>query len=146
MCGLQFFGQISIWSIRIHEGIVRERRAEAGTDDEAVQLRDRIQLALCVKDLIKHAALFIKHAALFIRQGVFYSRQVVCYVYSQLIHAAAGFHHSRLGIDVAENRFSMKFIGILSTSIFMHRGAASQLYRINAAAFFVLSYCSIRNT
>ena len=53
MCGLQFFVQISVRSIRIHESIVRKRRAEAKTDDEAVQLRDRIQFALCVKDFVE---------------------------------------------------------------------------------------------
>ena len=67
MCGLQFFCEIAVWGIRIHERIVRKRRAEAKTDDEAVQLRDRIQLALRVKDLIKRAALIIG-------QGVFYFR------------------------------------------------------------------------
>ncbi len=67
MCGLQFFGQVAVRGVRIHERIVRKRRAEAKTDDEAVQLRDRIQLALRVKDLIKRAALIIG-------QGVFYFR------------------------------------------------------------------------
>ena len=67
MCGLQFFVQIAVRGIRIHESVVCKRRAEAKTDDEAVQLRDRIQLALRVKALIKRAALIIG-------QGVFYFR------------------------------------------------------------------------
>ncbi len=67
MCGLQFFCEFAVWGIRIHEGIVRKRGAEAEADDEAIQLRDRIQLALRVKD-------FIKQAPLFIGQGVFYFR------------------------------------------------------------------------
>ena len=67
MCGLQFFGQVAVRGVRIHERIVRKRRAEAKAYDEAVRLRDRIQLALCVKDLIKRAALIIG-------QGVFYFR------------------------------------------------------------------------
>ena len=50
MCGLQFFGQVAVWGIRIHERIVRKRRAEAKTDDEAVQLRDHIKFALRVHD------------------------------------------------------------------------------------------------
>lgn len=49
MCGLQFFVQIAVRGIRIHESVVCKRRAEAETDDETVQLRDRIQLTLCVK-------------------------------------------------------------------------------------------------
>ena len=53
MCGLQFFGQIAIWSIRVHERIVRKRGAEAKADNEAVQLRDRIQLTLRVKDFVE---------------------------------------------------------------------------------------------
>ena len=53
MCGLQFLGQIAIWSIRVHERIVRKRGAEAKAYDEAVQLRDRIQFALCVKDFVE---------------------------------------------------------------------------------------------
>ena len=53
MCGLQFFGQVAVRGVRIHERIVRKRRAEAKTDDEAVQLRDRIQFALCVKDFVE---------------------------------------------------------------------------------------------
>ena len=53
MCGLQFFGQVAVRGVRIHERIVRKRRAEAKTDDEAVQLRDRIQLTLCVKDFVE---------------------------------------------------------------------------------------------
>lgn len=67
MCGLQFFCEIAVRGVRIHERIVHKRRAEAKTDDETVQLRDRIQLALRVKDLIKRAALIIG-------QGVFYFR------------------------------------------------------------------------
>ena len=53
MCGLQFFCEFAVWGIRIHEGIVRERGAEAKADDEAVQLRDRIQLTLRVKDFVE---------------------------------------------------------------------------------------------
>ncbi len=67
MCGLQFFCEIAVWGIRIHERIVRKRGAEAEADDEAVQLRDDIQFALCVKD-------FVEQAALFIVQSVFYFR------------------------------------------------------------------------
>ena len=70
MCGLQFFCEIAVWGIRIHERIVRERGAEAKADNEAVQFRDRIQLTLCVKD-------FVEQAALFIGQRVFYPRQVI---------------------------------------------------------------------
>ena len=58
MYGLQFFVQISVRSIRIHERIVRKRRAEAKTDDEAVRLRNRIRLALRIKDFVAQAPLF----------------------------------------------------------------------------------------
>ena len=67
MYGLQFFGQVAVRGIRIHEGIVRERGAEPKADNEAVQFRDRIQFTLRVKDLIKRAGLIIG-------QGVFYFR------------------------------------------------------------------------
>ncbi len=97
MCGLQFFGQIAIWSIRVHERIVRKRGTEAKADDEAVQLRDRIQLTLRVKN-------FIERAALIVWQGVFYLRQVIRNVDSQLVRAAAGFYRPRLGINVAEEK------------------------------------------
>ena len=103
MCGLQFFGQIAIWSIRVHERIVRKRSTEAKTDDEAVQLRDRIQLALRVKDLFKRAALFFW-------QGVFYLRQVIRDEGSQFIRAAARSYRSRMGINIAKKRFSRNFI------------------------------------
>ena len=97
MCGLQFFSQVAVRDIRIHEGIVRERGAEPKADNEAVQLRDRIQLALRVHD-------FFKHTALFIGQGVFYFRQVIRNVNSQLVRAAAGFYRPRLEIYVAEEK------------------------------------------
>lgn len=58
MYGLQFFGQVAVRGVRIHERIVRKRRAEAKTDDEAVRLRDRIRLALRVKDFVAQAPLF----------------------------------------------------------------------------------------
>ena len=119
MCGLQFFGQVAVRGVRIHERIVRKRRAEAKTDDEAVHFRDRVQLALRVHDLFKHAALFIG-------QCVFYFRQVICDVSSQLIRAPAGFDRPKLRINVAEEKvfkkthsgspsFSFK-VGILALS------------------------------
>ena len=118
MCGLQFFCEIAIWSIRVHERIVRKRGTEAKADDEAVQLRYRIQLALRVKDLIKYAALFIV-------QGVFYFRQVICNVYSQFIRAAAGIHRPRLRINVAEEKvfkeihfFAPPFKGLVGSFAF----------------------------
>ncbi len=91
------FCLVAVWGIRIHERIVCERGAEPKADNEAVQLRDRIQLALRVKD-------FIKQAPLFIGQGVFYVRQVIRNVDSQLVRAAAGFYRPRLGINVAEEK------------------------------------------
>lgn len=97
MCGLQFFGQVAVRSICIHEGVVCKRRAEAKADDEAVQLRNRIQLALRVKDIFKHTVLFIG-------QSVFYFRQVIRDEGSQFIRAAAGLHRPRLGINVAEEK------------------------------------------
>ena len=89
MCKLQFFGQITERRIRIHEGVVGEPRAEAKTDDEAVQLRDRIQLALRIHDSFKYAALFIG-------QRIFDLRQEIRDKGSQLIRAAAGFDCPRL--------------------------------------------------
>ena len=97
MCGLQFFVQIAVRGNRIHERIVCKRRAETKPDDKAVQLRDRIQLALRVKD-------FIEYAALFIEQSVFYFRQVIRDVDSQLVRAAAGFDRPRLRINVTEEQ------------------------------------------
>ena len=97
MCGLQFFVQIAVRGIRIHESVVCKRRAEAETDDETVQLRDRIQLTLCVKN-------FFKQAALIIGQSGFYFRQVICNVDSQLVRTAVGFYRPRLRINVAEEK------------------------------------------
>ena len=97
MCGLQFFGHVAVWGIRIHERIVRKRGAETKAYDEAIQFRDRIQLTLRVKG-------FIKQSPLFIGQGVFYFRQVIRNVDSQLVRAAAWFHCPRLGIYVAEEK------------------------------------------
>ena len=97
MCGLQFFCEVAVWGVRIHERIVRKCSAEPKADNEAVQLRDRIQLALRVHD-------FFKHTALFIGQGVFYFRQVIRNVNSQLVRAASGFHRPCLGINVAEEK------------------------------------------
>ena len=97
MCGLQFFCEVAVWGVRIHERIVRKCSAEPKADNEAVQLRDRIQLALRVHD-------FFKHTALFIGQGVFYFRQMIRNVNSQLVRAAAGFYRPRLGINVAEEK------------------------------------------
>ena len=91
MCGLQFFCEFAVWGIRIHEGIVRKRGAEAEADDEA------IQLTLCVKN-------FFKQAALIIGQSGFYFRQVICDIGSQLIRVTAGFYRPRLGINVAEEK------------------------------------------
>lgn len=118
MCGLQFFGQVAVRGIRIHERIVCKRSAEAKSDDEAVQFRDRIQLTLCVKDLVDQAALFIG-------QGVFYFRQVIRNVDSQLVRAAAGFYRPRLGINVAEEKvfkeihfFTPPFRGLVGSFAF----------------------------
>ena len=122
MCGLQFFGQVAVRGIRIHEGIVRERGAEPKADNEAVQFRDRIQFTLRVKDLIKRAALFFGY-------GGFCFRQVIRNVNSQLVRAAAGSYCPQLGINVAEEKVFKEihffpppfrgFVGSFAFSIFL---------------------------
>lgn len=122
MYWLQFFGQVTVRGVRIHERIVCERGAEPKADNEAVQFCDRIQLTLCVKD-------FVEQAALFIGQGVFYFRQVICDIGSQLIRVTAGFYRPRLRINVAEEKVFKKihffpppfrgFVGSFAFSIFL---------------------------
>ena len=67
MCGLQFFGQVTVRCVRILDRIVRKRRAAA---KRFYQIPSCIRVSLTglrVKDLIKRAALIIG-------QGVFYFR------------------------------------------------------------------------
>ena len=138
MCGLQFFVQIAVRGIRIHESVVCKRRAEAETDDETVQLRDRIQLTLCVKN-------FFKQAALIIGQSGFYFRQVICDIGSQLIRVTAGFYRPRLRIDIAEKQILNKTIYHYDHLLFKRRAEASRRYRISAAEFFWRSCYNTRN-